>query len=371
MVQQRQIDVGIVGGGPAGLAMGIAARRKGLRATVFEAARPPIDKACGEGLMPDAVAALRKLGVGLDPAASAAFRGIRFVEPGRSLEAAFPSGSGVGIRRTTLHQILIEHASAAGVGLHWGALVRGVSGEVISLEGQSFRCAWIVGADGQNSRVRRWAGLDAGRPAASRYGFRRHFRTGLWTDFVEVHWSGSAQAYVTPVGPEEICVAVLSHDPSVRFGDLFRLFPELGRRLENATPVTGVRGGVSLTRSLKKVCAGRVALVGDASGSVDAITGEGLCLAFQQAVALADALVNGDLATYQARHRRIGRLPAAMTGLMLRLDRHPSLRRRVFAALSADPAMFSRLLAIHLGALPPSSVGVRGALALGWRVATA
>jgi flavin-dependent dehydrogenase len=49
-----------------------------------------------------------------------------------------------------------------------------------------------------------------------------------------------------------------------------------------------------------------VALVGDASGSVDAITGEGLCLLFQQAVALAAALEAGDLALYQAEHRRIG-----------------------------------------------------------------
>ncbi|MGB8062426.1 MAG: FAD-binding protein, partial [Candidatus Sulfotelmatobacter sp.] len=46
-------DVFVIGGGPAGLAAAIAARKCGLRVIVADAAQPPIDKACGEGLMPD------------------------------------------------------------------------------------------------------------------------------------------------------------------------------------------------------------------------------------------------------------------------------------------------------------------------------
>ena len=49
---RHKTDVVVVGGGPAGLAAAIAARLQGLRVVVLEAAHPPIDKVCGEGVMP-------------------------------------------------------------------------------------------------------------------------------------------------------------------------------------------------------------------------------------------------------------------------------------------------------------------------------
>ena len=63
-------DVFIVGGGPAGLAAAIAARQRGLRVVVADGGHAPIDKACGEGLMPDALAELERLGIQLPFAAS-------------------------------------------------------------------------------------------------------------------------------------------------------------------------------------------------------------------------------------------------------------------------------------------------------------
>ena len=71
-------DVLVIGGGPAGLATAIAARKKGFEVTVVDGAKPPIDKACGEGLMPNTLAALRELGVAICPADGQALRGIRF-----------------------------------------------------------------------------------------------------------------------------------------------------------------------------------------------------------------------------------------------------------------------------------------------------
>ena len=56
-------DVFISGGGPAGLATAIAARSEGFRVTLADASRPPIDKACGEGLMPEALAAASQIGI--------------------------------------------------------------------------------------------------------------------------------------------------------------------------------------------------------------------------------------------------------------------------------------------------------------------
>src|ERR1022692_3090216 len=86
-------DLFVIGGGPAGLAAAIAARLKGLTVTLADGARPPIDKACGEGLMPDGLAALRSLGVTLDAADAQPFRGIRFIDHDASIESPFPESA--------------------------------------------------------------------------------------------------------------------------------------------------------------------------------------------------------------------------------------------------------------------------------------
>ena len=110
-----QTDVFVIGGGPAGLAAAIAARRKGLAVTLADGAHPPIDKACGEGLMPDGLAALRTLGVALDTADGQPFHGIRFLGAGVSVEAGFQEGCALGVRRTVLHSRMVEEAAAAGL----------------------------------------------------------------------------------------------------------------------------------------------------------------------------------------------------------------------------------------------------------------
>jgi len=105
-------DIFVVGGGPAGLATAIAARRKGFSVTVADPIIPPADKACGEGLMPDALAALSNLGLSISAAASFPFRGIRFLDRGTAVDAKFPVGCALGLRRTTLHRMLVNQAEA-------------------------------------------------------------------------------------------------------------------------------------------------------------------------------------------------------------------------------------------------------------------
>jgi flavin-dependent dehydrogenase len=352
MQKLQETDVFVVGGGPAGLAAALAARKKGFRVAVADCARPPIDKACGEGLMPDAVAILSRLGVSMALEEAYPLRGIRFIEGETSVESAFPSGIGLGIRRTSLHRILIQRACEAGVSIYWGAHVDGPCSGGVVLDGSAIRCRWIIGADGQNSLVRRWAGLDQPGSGKIRFGYRRHFHLKPWTDCVEVHWGPGCQIVITPVGSAEVGVALLSRNPRLRLQEALPLFPEIGKRLKEARPITSERGAITLRRGLPAVWRGQFALIGDASGSVDAITGEGLCLAFQQAVWLAEGLAGNDLGLYQAAHRRIARLPALMSWLMLSIDRHPSLRHSVLRTFAAYPPIFSRFLAIHLGAFP-------------------
>ena len=66
-----------------GLATAIALRGRGFSVTVADPAQPPIDKACGEGLMPDALASLAlgevRFGPGSHETSSLAFRRSLFV----------------------------------------------------------------------------------------------------------------------------------------------------------------------------------------------------------------------------------------------------------------------------------------------------
>lgn len=335
-----QTDVLVVGGGPAGLAAAIALRLKGFDVAVIEAARPPIDKACGEGVLPDGVEALRQLGVSVANEDGFSFRGIRFVDESGSPEAPFQGGSGLALRRTRLHAILTSRASELGIRLLWGTRVT----DIANLPS----CKWIVGADGMNSSVRRAAGFDASTSYSMRFGFRRHYGLPPWTDFVEVHWGARCQIYVTPVSHEEIGIALLTRDSHIRLDDALQQFPDLQRRLRSARIASTARGGVTVSRHLSSVIRDRTALIGDASGSVDAITGDGLTLAFRQAIALSEALWSGDIASYQAEHRRLSRQPAFIGSLLLLLDRFPLLRRSVFELLALEPAILAKVVAMHV-----------------------
>jgi flavin-dependent dehydrogenase len=361
----------VIGGGPAGLAAAIAARRRGFDVTVADCAFPPIDKACGEGVMPDGLQAARSLGIDLETAPARRFPGIRFCDGDSCAEARFPNGHGLGMRRTTLHRYMVDVAADAGVRLAWGATVSGIGGETVSVAGREVKARWIVGADGGHSRVRRWAGLDSCYHDSCRYGFRAHYRMAPWSELMELHWGDGCQLYITPTADDEICVALLSRDPRLRLADALPRFPAVARRLAHleALRPTAELGAVSASRRLKSVWRGRVALVGDASGSVDAITGEGLCLLFQQSAALAEALESGSLGRYQEAHRRIGRQPELMAGLMLMLGRRNGLRHRVIGAMAADPRLFAGMLAAHVGEVSPMDA-VAGGLALGWRLLT-
>ena len=352
----------IVGGGPAGLATAIAVRQRGLQAVVLERQRPPIDKACGEGIMPDGVAALRRLGV---TPAGMPLRGIRYCDEESTAEAPFPGAPGLGVRRTTLHAALVAAAEAAGVEVRWSTRVAAVTaaGEVHMTDpaAAAIDADWVVAADGLRSPLRAALGL-AGRPARrARYGVRRHYRLPPWTDRVEVHWRDGAEAYVTPVAPDEVGVAMLWGGGG-GFDALLGRFPQLATRLAGATAVSRDRGAGPFRQPTRGVVRGRVALVGDAAGYLDALTGEGLGLAFQQAEALATALAAGDLRPYAAACRHLARLADGFTHLLLFCERRTWLRRRLVRELGRRPELFGRLLGAHARQLPARAVGV-GAMA--------
>ena len=180
-----QTDVFVVGGGPAGLAAAIAARQHGLDVTVADGAEPPIDRACGEGVMPNGVARIARVSVITLPAQAVHALPRHPLRRLRPLRRAPASGreAGRGVRRTTLHRLLLERAEALGVTAR------------LANSGSRPDSAYGVALDQGSGRVSldhrgRRRGLPrcvagpgwARSPLPQRFGFRQHFGVRPWTD---------------------------------------------------------------------------------------------------------------------------------------------------------------------------------------------
>jgi menaquinone-9 beta-reductase len=363
-----QADVLIIGGGPAGIATAIAAALKGLRVTVIDARTPPIDKPCGEGLLPDAIGALEQLGIRLRASLVFPFSGFRFLDEHSSASARIERGQAFGVRRTIFHRLLIERALSLGVTLLWATPVVRLDSAGVETSTGFIPCRWLVGADGSSSRVRRFADLEPRRRADVRFGFRRHYEIEPWTDCVEVHWGEKSQLVITPTGSGEVCLSLFTSNPRLRLHGALDSFPTAARRVAATHPSSAESGAVTFLSRARAVTRGNIALVGDASCTVDGIAGQGLSLALQQAIHLAEALARGELAHYAAAHSRITRTPVSVTRLLLAMNASSTLRRKVLRLFAARPALFSKMISIHTGASSPDALDAAAIVTLGWRV---
>ncbi|MEC4762245.1 NAD(P)/FAD-dependent oxidoreductase [Mycobacterium sherrisii] len=323
-------DLLIVGGGPGGLATALQARRHGLSVIVVEPRADPIDKACGEGLMPGGLAELTSLGV--DPVGMP-FRGIAYVSEQRRAEALFRAGPGRGVRRTTLHAAM--QARAKEQDTEWiRAKVADVKQDAHGVTAAGVRARYLVGADGLHSVVRRAVGIKVTAGTPRRYGVRWHFTVPPWSEFVEVYWSRLGEAYVTPVEPDLVGVAILSQGrPDLAW------FPRLSRRLAGAGR-GHARGCGPLRQVVSRRVAGRVLLVGDAAGYEDALTGEGVSLAVKQAGAAVDAIVNETPAAYEKEWHRVTRNYRLLTRAVVLASTPRATRGAIVPACQRVPALF-------------------------------
>ncbi len=358
-----RVQVAVVGAGPAGLATAIHLARRGLEVVVCERQATPPDKACGEGLMPAGVRALATLGVleHIGPQDCHSLTEVHYVqEDGTVAVGRLPPPGGMGIRRTAMTSALARVAGACGVQLLWGCSVldHRISRQEVRLRtsSETIEADLLVAADGLHSPLRRAAGLEAPTPRRRRFGLRRHFRLPPAGPWVEVHLAAGVEAFVTPVGPHRIGVAFLWDrvrlPGPVDFASLLARFPRLGDRLADAPADSSPRGAGPMEQAISTPVQDRLVLIGDAAGYVDAVTGEGLSLAFA-AAALGEvapsALVRGanrdSLLPYEQHHRRYYRKYAAVTRAVLAVAQRPRLRRGLIHLLSRHPGLLDRLIA--------------------------
>ena len=328
-------DLVIAGGGPVGLATALYAARAGLDVVVREPRRGPIDKACGEGLMPGALAALQDLGV--DPVGHP-LAGIRYVDGTRSVDAAFRHGPGRGVRRTVLHEALRGAVDAAGIPVEHRPVVR-VAQRPDHVLVDDVAARYLVAADGLHSPLRRRLRLEGPVRGPRRYGLRCHVGVAPWTTYVEVHWSALGEAYVTPVGPGQVGVAVLSASRRP-LPELLASFPRLTARLGDDPTTGAVRGAGPFRQRARRRVAGRVLLVGDAAGYVDALTGEGIAVGLAQGRAAVAAVERDRPVDYERAWVRVTRPHDLMTHALLVATRRAALRRRIVPAACALPRVF-------------------------------
>lgn len=335
------IDLLIAGAGPVGLVTAIHAAQAGLDVAVIEPRSGTIDKACGEGLMPRTLEHLRSINVdapGLD------FVGIRYISREKSVEARFKKETGRGVRRTTLHEHLKSRATELNVRFIDGRVSEIVQSEHY-VQTAGIRSRYLIGADGLHSTVRNQLDLEIAPKSTSpqRFGLRQHFCISPWSDFVEVYWSPNAEIYVTPVDNQTVGVAVLGTN-KVNFWKTISHFPELNSSLAAAKPSSKLRGAGPLRQAVRARTLTRTLLVGDASGYVDALTGEGMRIGFEEGRAAVNAILANDPSSYEKEWLSITRSYRLLAGGLLWASSQRLIRPLIVPTAIAFPRVFRQIV---------------------------
>ena len=368
MAGVERFDVIVIGAGPAGSTAAYRLAHEGASVLLADRAHFPRDKPCGGGLT---MRAVRLLHFSVDPVVEDRAWHVEF---GLNFHSRFERHTDEPLvlmtQRSRLDTFLAEQAAAAGADFRDGVKVTHLeltdSGVEARLNGTKIAANVALGADGVNGLVARAAGLDGGRDygvaleANVPYGVvsRERYQGRLCLELANVP---GGYGWVFPKG-DHVNVGV---------GGWEREGPRMREHLarfcrEYAIPesaLESLRGyRLPLLHARARLTRGQLALLGDAAGLVDPLSGDGIYEAFLSAKLAADATLDVlagralDLERYDRELRRaLSSQLAAAWGAKVALDRFPRL---TYAAVRS-PYVWKAVVAL-IGGEVPSPSAMRG-----------
>lgn len=378
-------DVVIVGAGPAGSTTALRLARAGFSVALVDARRFPRFKACGEFMSPEVLPMLDELGLRAELEAHGVreVRGMvlhghgkrvsgRFVDVGR---AHAPFDYGWAVRREVFDEVLLRAAQRAGARVYEGwrveELLRGADGEVVGVLAHQpggapirLRARWTIGADGTRSAVATALGVRKESSWLRKLALTTRYEGVDWGDLAEVHFLEHGFFACAPIDGGAVSLNLVldrAEYERERLGrdELLETWlartPQLGERLARGRRIDPVRGTGSMAMTTSAQVQDGVALVGDAAGYVDPVTGEGIFFAIKGAQMLASALEPalhdyrtdaGSLASYLAGRKREIAPRAAVSTLLQRGLRHPRLVSAAFRLLAGRPRLVDTIVSV-------------------------
>jgi menaquinone-9 beta-reductase len=303
------VEVAIIGGGLAGSAMAALLARYGVGVALLERDRFPRDKVCGEFLSYDVLPILDRMSLldQIDDAGASRIRRCRIIGEHRTLEFEFPREAR-GISRRTLDELLFRAAGAAGARLIEGATVTAIDGNSLTLirdeERETLTAKVLIGAWG------RWGRFDTQFERAfvrdrshRHFGFKRHYRRidASSSDSTDLLSFDRGYLGINDVegGDTNVCGLVHADRLSGHRGR-WQAFvervsaetPAIARTLDSFEPAQEdfLTSEPVIFRPKSPVERGMF-LLGDASGIIDPLTGNGMAMAIQSALVAAPFIV--------------------------------------------------------------------------------
>lgn len=299
-------EVIVVGGGPAGAATAARLSGAGFDVLVLDRAAFPREKACAEFLSPGAVDGLAQLGMlDLVGAHGAWQLGMRIVSERSAFTVRYRDGQrGLGIPRPTLDALLLDRARKAGARVHErtgvvGALVeRGFVSGVRLRNGRTLRARFVVAADGLRSPVARSLGLERAPRWPQRLGLVARVRGVEASPYGLMAVGRGGYCGVAAVGGGETSVGMAvaertrfaGESAAALFARMVASLPAVREATAGSARTTAIRGLAPLARRVRRVSGPGYLLVGDAAGSTDPFTGEGVFRALRGAELAAAAV---------------------------------------------------------------------------------
>jgi flavin-dependent dehydrogenase len=287
------VDVAIIGAGPAGSTLAALLARRGVRVALFDRDVFPRDKLCGEFLSYDALPILKPLGVldAIDAAGAPHIDRCRVVGSKRTYEFALPH-SARGVSRLFFDDLLLRTAEQNGAQRHDGETVTSLS---------DIRATVTVGAWGRWGRFDQQLQRGFVRDRSHRnFGFKRHYLAASSQTSIDLYAFHRGYLGVNAVegGITNICGLVHASRLSGHKGrwdafiDVIRVEePQLDALYAVHEPAQdGYLSSEPVIFRARSAVEGGVFMIGDASGVIDPLTGNGMAMAIQSALLAAPML---------------------------------------------------------------------------------